>query len=65
MKLRWLESKRKITVDMVKEYSEKYSVSMMTAKHELQKDNTSMTLQYFDDNNEIWLDVDYVVEYFE
>jgi hypothetical protein len=65
MKLRWLESRRKLTADMVKEYSEKHSVSMMTAKHELQRDNTSMVLQYYDDDNEIWFDIDHVVEYFE
>lgn len=65
MKLRWLQRKRKITADMVREYSSKYSLSMMTAKIELEKDNTEMVLQYYDGNNEIWLDVDHVVEYFE
>ncbi len=64
MKLRWLVTRRKLTADMVREYSEKYSVSMMTAKHELEKDNTSKTLQYYNENG-IWLDVDYEVEYFE
>jgi hypothetical protein len=49
---------------MVREYSEKYSVSMMTAKRELESSNTTKTLQYYDENG-IWLDVDYVVEYFE
>ena len=64
MKLRWLVRRRKITVDMINEYREKYSVSMITAKQELEQENTARTLQY-SDNNEIWLDVDYVVEYFE
>jgi hypothetical protein len=49
---------------MINEYREKYSVSMITAKQELEQENTARTLQY-SDNNEIWLDVDYVVEYFE
>ncbi len=64
MKLRWLVSKRKLTADMVREYSEKYSVSMMTAKRELESSNTTKTLQYYDEND-IWIDVDYEVEYFE
>ena len=65
MKLRWLERKRKITADMVREYSAKYSLSMMTAKLQLEKDNTESVLQYYDNDHEIWLDVDHVVEYFE
>lgn len=65
MNLRWKETRRKLTVDMVKEYSEKWSVNMMTAKHELEKNNTKMILQYYDDDHDIWIDVDHVVEYFE
>jgi hypothetical protein len=64
MKLRWLQRRKHITVDMVKEYSEKYSVGMMQAKRELESSNTGNQLQYCTWDGQ-WRDVDCVVEYFE
>ena len=40
MRIRWMQRKRKITVEMVKEYSRKHTISMNQAKQELEKDNT-------------------------
>ena len=64
MKIRWVQRKKRITAEMVKEYAEKYSVSMMTAKHELERDNTGQLLQYCTWFGQ-WRDIPYVVEYFE
>lgn len=64
MKIRWMQRKRKITVEMVKAYCEKYAVSMATAKHELEKDNTGYTLQYKTWYGQ-WKEIPAVTEYFE
>lgn len=64
MKLRWLQRRRIITANMVKEYSEKYSVSMMTAKQELGSSNTVNVLQYRTWYGR-WRDIPHAVEYFE
>lgn len=64
MRIRWMQRKRKITADAVKAYSEKWSVSMMTAKQELEKDNTGYTLQYRTWYGK-WKEIPAVTEYFE
>ena len=64
MKLRWLHRSRRITADMVRAYSEKYNISPLTAKSELQKDNTGMILQYRTWYG-MWRDIPSVVEHFE
>jgi hypothetical protein len=64
MKLRWLQRKKRITSVMVIEYSEKYSVSMMTAKRELESSNTGQLLQYRTWYGQ-WRDIPYTLEYFE
>ncbi len=64
MKLRWLQRRKHITAAMVKEYSEKYSVSMMQAKRELESSNTGNQLQYRTWDGQ-WHDIPCVVEYFE
>ena len=45
MRIRWMQRKRKITVEMVKEYSRKHTISMNQAKQELEKDNTGKWFQ--------------------
>ena len=64
MKLRWLQCRKIITTEMVKEYAEKYSVSMMTAKEELGRSNTGQILQYRTWYG-AWRNVPHVVEYFK
>ena len=64
MKIRWVQRRKKITAVIVKEYAEKYAVNMMTAKHELERDNTESMLQYRTWYGQ-WRDVPHFVEYFE
>ena len=64
MKLRWFQRKRKITAEMVKEYSEKCSISPMDAKKELESSNTGFTLQYRTWYG-VWCEIPAKVEYFE
>lgn len=64
MKLRWLQCRKIITTEMVKEYAEKYSVSMMTAKEELGRSNTGQILQYRTWYGR-WRNVPHIVEYFK
>lgn len=64
MKIRWKQRKKIITADMVKEYSEKYAVSMMTAKQELESSNTGFILQQRTWYGR-WYDVPNITEYFE
>jgi hypothetical protein len=64
MKIRWMQRKRKITVEMVKEYSRKHTISMNQAKQELEKDNTGYTLQYRTWYGK-WKEIPAVTEYFE
>jgi hypothetical protein len=64
MKIRWMQRKRKLTADVVKAYSEKWSVSMSDAKKELEKDNTGYTLQYRTWYGK-WKEIPAVTEYFE
>ena len=62
MKLRWFAIKKIITADMVREYAEKHSISMMTAKQELGKSNTDIILQYRTWYGK-WVNVPHVTEY--
>ena len=61
---RWFVRRRRITTAMVTEYRDKYSVSMMTAKKELESSNAGQVLQYRTWFSK-WHDIPYIVEYFE
>ena len=62
MKLRWLQCRKIITSEMVKEYADKNSVSVMQAKKELGSHNTVEMLQYRTWYGS-WRNVDHIVEY--
>ena len=64
MKLRWLRCRKIITSDMVKDYAEKNSVSLMQAKKELASDDTNEILQYRTWYG-TWRNVEHIVEYFK
>lgn len=63
-KLRWHSRRKIITVEMVKEYSRKFTVPMSVAKRELETDNTENVLQYRNWYGK-WIDVPFIVERFE
>ena len=64
MELRWLQCRKIITSEMVKEYAEKNSVSLMNAKAALASDDTNSILQYRTWYGR-WRNVEHVVEYFK
>lgn len=62
MKLRWLQCRKIITSEMVKEYAEKNSVGLMQAKKELGSSDTVQVLQYRTWYGQ-WRNVPHIVEY--
>lgn len=64
MELRWLQCRKIITSEMVKEYAEENSVGMMQAKKELGSQDTDKILQYRTWYGS-WRNVENVVEYFK
>ena len=64
MELRWLQCRKIITSQMVKEYAEKNSVSLMQAKVALACDDTRRILQYRTWYGS-WRNIEIVVEYFK
>jgi hypothetical protein len=64
MKLRYLTKRWTVTREQVRQYHELKNMSMMDASVELQH-RTNPTLQYWDEVNEIWIDVESVIEYEE
>ena len=64
MKLRWHQRRKIITAAMVKDYADKYGISLMKAKEELGSSNTALVLQYRTWYGR-WQDVPHITEYYE